>query len=52
LPDGLRKFDWSVGRVVQSLRTKGLLEDTLDLFTGSRCPWFQGSPGCLSRRNS
>lgn len=48
--DAIEEIDWSVGQVVQSLRTKGLLEDTLILFTSDHGPWFQGCPGPLRGR--
>ncbi|GGA66154.1 hypothetical protein GCM10011507_17170 [Edaphobacter acidisoli] len=48
--DAIHELDWAVGQVVQSLRTKGLLEDTLVLFTSDHGPWFQGCPGFLRGR--
>lgn len=48
--DAIQEIDWGVGQVVQSLRSKGLLEDTLILFTSDHGPWFQGNPGYLRGR--
>lgn len=48
--DAIAELDWSVGQVVESLRAKGLLEDTLVLFTSDHGPWFQGCPGFLRGR--
>lgn len=48
--DTVHEIDASVGRIVGQLRGRGLLEDTLILFTGDHGPWWQGSPGDLRGR--
>jgi len=48
--DAVHEIDWSVGRVSQTLAKKGLLDDTLILFTSDHGPWYQGSPANLRGR--
>ena len=48
--DSVHEIDWSVGEIVAALRQKGILEDTLILFTSDHGPWFQGNPGNLRGR--
>src|SRR5262249_34177879 len=45
--DVLAELDASVGRVLATLRTLGLDERTLVLFTSDNGPWFGGSAGGL-----
>lgn len=48
--DTVHEIDASVGEIMNGLRSKGLLEDTLILFTGDHGPWWQGSPANLRGR--
>lgn len=48
--DSVHEIDWSAGAIVQALRAKGVLDDTLVLFTSDHGPWFQGCPGALRGR--
>ncbi len=48
--DVVMEMDWSVGQVLAELRSSGLDENTLVLFTSDNGPWFQGSPGSLRGR--
>jgi arylsulfatase len=48
--DVVQELDWSVGQVLQSLRTNGIDSNTLVMFTSDHGPWFQGSPGRLRGR--
>lgn len=50
--DAVEEIDWSVGQVLNALRTNGLGENTFVLFTSDNGPWLtpnltQGSPGPL-----
>jgi arylsulfatase A len=48
--DVVEELDWSVGQVMQALKTNGLDQNTLVMFTSDNGPWFQGSPGRLRGR--
>jgi arylsulfatase A len=48
--DTVHEIDASVGEIVHGLKSKGLLDDTLILFTGDHGPWWQGSPANLRGR--
>jgi arylsulfatase len=48
--DAVQEIDWSVGEVVNALKKRGSLADTLILFTSDHGPWYQGSPGNLRGR--
>ena len=45
--DALAELDWSVGRVLDTLKELGLDERTLVLFTSDNGAWFGGSTGGL-----
>ena len=45
--DVLAELDWSVGRVLATLKELGLDERTLVIFTSDNGPWFGGSTGGL-----
>jgi arylsulfatase A-like enzyme len=50
--DAVEELDWSVGRVLQTLRDEGLSRDTLVVFTSDNGPWLiqnqhGGSAGLL-----
>ena len=45
--DVIAELDWSVGRVLDTIRELGLDEQTLVLFTSDNGPWFGGSTGGL-----
>lgn len=50
--DVVEELDWSVGRVLQTLRERDLAENTLVVFTSDNGPWLTkglrgGSPGLL-----
>ena len=48
--DVMQELDWSVGEVMTALRTVGLAENTLVLFSSDNGPWYQGSSGKLRGR--
>jgi arylsulfatase A-like enzyme len=48
--DVIEELDWSVGQVLQSLKTNGVDNNTLVMFTSDNGPWFLGSPGKLRGR--
>jgi uncharacterized sulfatase len=43
--DCVEEIDWSVGQILETLRSLDLEEKTLVLFTSDNGPWWQGSPG-------
>lgn len=45
--DTVAELDASVGRLLEHLRTSGLAENTLVLFTSDHGPWFGGNTGGL-----
>jgi arylsulfatase A len=48
--DVVQELDWSVGRVLQTLKDAGLDENTLVMFSSDNGPWYQGSQGPLRGR--
>jgi arylsulfatase A len=50
--DAIAEIDWSVGEIVNALRRKRLVSDTLILFTSDHGPWYQGSAGLLRGRKA
>lgn len=43
--DAVEELDWSVGRILDTLRAGGLADKTLIMFTSDNGPWYEGSPG-------
>lgn len=43
--DAVEEIDWSVGRLVATLRETGADDNTLVFFTSDNGPWFEGSAG-------
>ncbi len=50
--DAIAEIDWAVGEVMRMLEQKGLMDDTLILFTSDHGPWTMGSPGNLRGRKA
>ncbi|HYO84243.1 MAG TPA: sulfatase, partial [Bryobacteraceae bacterium] len=48
--DVVAEMDWGVGQVLEALKTNGLDENTLVIFTSDNGPWYQGSAGNLQGR--
>lgn len=48
--DTIEEIDWSVGELVRVLQDRGLLDNTLIVFTSDNGPWYSGSPGKLRGR--
>lgn len=48
--DVIEELDWSVGQVLEALKTRGLEQNTLVMFSSDNGPWYQGSPGRLRGR--
>lgn len=48
--DSVEELDASVGELVRALETRGLLENTVVVFTSDNGPWHQGSAGGLRGR--
>lgn len=48
--DAVQEVDWSVGQVLDALKSNGLDQNTLVMFTSDHGPWFQGNPGGLRGR--
>ncbi len=48
--DTVAELDWSVGRIVDALAERELLDETLLIFTSDNGPWHLGSPGALRGR--
>jgi len=48
--DSVAELDASVGELLRALETRGLLANTLVVFTSDNGPWYQGSPGGLRGR--
>ena len=41
----IRELDWSVGQVLEALRTAGVEDNTLVLFSSDNGPWYGGDTG-------
>lgn len=50
--DCVEELDWSVGEIRARLAERGLLEDTLLVFTSDNGPWHEGSPGAHRGRKA
>ena len=50
--DCIQELDWSAGQVVNALKTNGISDNTLVIFTSDNGPWYQGSPGRLRGRKA
>ena len=48
--DAVEEIDWSMGRIRRALERKGVLEDTLVIFTSDNGPWYEGSSSHLRGR--
>ena len=48
--DSVHEIDWSVGQILEALRKRNMLDDTLVIFTSDHGPWYQGDPGKLRGR--
>lgn len=43
--DAVEEIDWSAGQILETLKRKGIEENTLVIFTSDHGPWYQGMPG-------
>ena len=50
--DAVEEIDWSAGEIMRALTHRGLLGDTLVLFTSDHGCWYQGNPGLLRGRKA
>ena len=48
--DAVEEIDWNFGRLMEALKQKDLLQNTLIIFTSGNGPWYDGSPGELRGR--
>jgi arylsulfatase A len=48
--DAVQEIDWSVGRILDTLRQLGIDEQTLVIFSSDNGPWMEGNPGALRGR--
>lgn len=48
--DTVEEVDWSVGQILQTLKSEGLERNTLVMFSSDNGPWYEGSPGRLRGR--
>ena len=48
--DAVEELDWSLGEIVRHLSDRGLIENTMIIFTSDNGPWFEGSAGGLRGR--
>jgi len=48
--DAVQEVDWSVGRILETLKKQGKDGDTIVIFTSDNGPWYQGSPGAFRGR--
>ena len=45
--DVVEEIDWSTGELLRTLKERGVLEDTIVIFTSDNGPFFEGSTGGL-----
>jgi arylsulfatase len=50
--DVVEELDWSVGQILDELKTNAIDGNTLVFFTSDNGPWYQGSPGLLRGRKT
>ncbi|MGV9199335.1 MAG: sulfatase [Promethearchaeia archaeon] len=43
--DAVQEVDWSVGRIIETLKDEGIHENTLILFSSDNGPFHEGNPG-------
>lgn len=48
--DAVSEFDWSVGKIIRTLKANNLDENTLVIVTSDNGPWYQGSAAGLRGR--
>src|SRR5579883_297429 len=48
--DAVEEIDWSVGKILETLKENNLDRNTLVVFTSDHGPWYQGSAGHLRGR--
>jgi arylsulfatase A len=48
--DMVQEMDWSVGKLIDTLQSNNIDNDTLIMFSSDHGPWYQGSPGGLRGR--
>lgn len=48
--DVIEELDWSVGEVLKAVKSAGVENNTLVMFSSDNGPWYQGSPGRLRGR--
>jgi arylsulfatase len=50
--DVVEELDWSVGQILDELKSNAIDGNTLVFFTSDNGPWYQGSPGLLRGRKA
>ncbi|WP_052200875.1 sulfatase-like hydrolase/transferase [Terriglobus sp. TAA 43] len=50
--DSIEEIDWSVGQLMNTLKSNGQLDNTVVIFTSDHGPWFQGNPGLVRGRKA
>lgn len=45
--DVIKELDWSVGEIIQELKEKSILDNTIVIFMSDNGPWYGGSTGGL-----
>ena len=50
--DCIQELDWSTGQIMDALKSSGVSNNTLVIFTSDNGPWYQGSPGRLRGRKA
>ncbi|PHR92659.1 MAG: sulfatase [Robiginitomaculum sp.] len=48
--DVVQELDFHIGRILHTLKQKGILDNTLVVFTSDNGPWWEGSAGDLAGR--